>query len=138
MLGSTSEFWYIRARCSDCGWFRQIGRCGTNGVTRSVVCLKKAKSPSNLVDAAVVELPADIPLERIEEKFPGFCDPSVAWKCDGAENGEAAKRECRKLIEPLPCPRCKRAGHTVIEIWQYWRGGILSVDCRPGPSVQNQ
>ena len=85
-----------------------------------------------------MEFPANIPLEDIEEKFPGFTDPSVDWKYDGAANGEPAKRECRKLIEALPCPRCNRAGHTVIEIWQYWRGGILSFDCRPVAAESNQ
>ncbi len=138
MLGSPSEFWYIRARCCDCGWFRQIGRCGTNGVTRSTICLSKAKSPSKFVEVAVMELPADVPVDEIEKKFQGFTDPSVSWRYGGDKRGEAAKRKCRQLIDEIPCPRCKRAGNTVIEIWQYWRGGIISVDSRAAAKGSNQ
>ena len=32
-----------------------------------------------------MELPANIPIEEIEGKFPGFTDPSVDWKYDGGE-----------------------------------------------------
>lgn len=97
-----------------------------------MVCLTKAKSERNFVDATVMELPAYVSIAEIEKRFPGFTDPSVTWKCESDHGvGETAKRECRELIESLPCPRCKRAGNTVIEIWQYWRGGIISVDCRP-------
>jgi len=82
-----------------------------------------------------MELPANVSVEEIEKKFQGFTDPSVTWRYDGDDRGEVAKRECRRLIESLPCPRCKRAGNTVIEIWQYWRGGIISVDSRPAPKA---
>jgi len=122
------QFGHIKAVCFNCGWFRHIGRCGSDGQTRVISRLRKAKSTCNFIEVSFRVISAEIAPECIQVKYPGFIDPTVEWDYHSKyspDNGKLARNECRNLIEELPCPRCKKAGHVTIQMLRPYMGGHL-------------
>lgn len=125
---------HIRAVCFGCGWHRYLGYCGPGDVSRRVVRFRKARSTCNLVECLFRDVAADLSPEDIEKSFPGFSDLTVTWDPYSATVANA-KTECQRLLEDLPCPRCKKSSKNLaIQLRQPYTVGFVCSDSRFIPS----
>jgi len=121
----------VRAVCYHCGWYRILGPTGTNGVTRALIRVERARDACNVLWAKIVTVPADQDSSDLEARYSNYRDLEHEW--DFRRPGRAfieAKRPYWELVKDQPCPRCKGRGAVYLEIYREQpHGGSWHVPC---------
>lgn len=118
MLHRGLDFHTIRVLCKSCGWFRNIAHSGCADGRRALVSIARARDPSHVLHAKVVEVPEALPLGEVLRSHPGYRD----LVSEAHEKGLfRMEDEFSPLVEDQRCPRCKNAG--MLRLSQIWNLG---------------
>lgn len=97
----------VRVLCKKCGWFRVIAHSGCSGGRRALVRIMRSHDPSHVLDADVIEVPEERPIDDALAANPGFRDLDA----EAHEKGLCAmEHEFLTLFEGQACPRCHHVG----------------------------
>lgn len=118
MRSVLDEFETVRALCKACGWFRIVGYSGCKGAVRALIRLGRARTGNNVLEAKVLEVPADVPSDVWSEDYPGHQDLENEAQTKGLFR---AMSEFDHLFANRSCPRCGRIGNMTLD--QYKMAG---------------
>lgn len=99
--------YYIVLTCHKCYWRRIIGYSGNRDGTRTLVHIKPAKSPCNVLKAVILQAPSDTPVKDLLAAQPHFRD--ILYDCFTLSSKEAM-RPYNDMLRHKPCPKCKQSG----------------------------
>jgi hypothetical protein len=125
MRSRRTGFAAVRAVCYGCGWYRILGPTGTDGVTRALIRVERARSSCNVLWARVITVPAEQPVSDLASRFPNYRDLEHEWDYH-RPNRELieAHRPYWELVKDQPCPRCKRVGAVYLEVYRETSSGV--------------
>jgi hypothetical protein len=107
MLHHGLDFHAVRVLCANCGWFRNIAHSGCADGLRALVQIERAKDPSHVLHAKVIEMPETVPLADAMQAHPGYRD----LVADAHEKGLLRMEDgFAPLVADQSCPRCKTIG----------------------------
>lgn len=107
MLHLGLDFHTVRVLCANCGWFRNIAHSGCADGQRALVQIERAKDPSHVLHAKVIEVPEAVPLSDAMLAHPGYRD----LVADAHEHGLLCLEDgFAPLVVDQSCPRCNTVG----------------------------
>lgn len=118
MLHRGLDFQTVRVVCHGCGWFRNIAHSGCADGKRAIVSISKSPDPSHVLEARVLEVSEDLPLQEVLREHPDYRDLIEEAHRKGLY---PLMKEFQPLLDGQACPRCKRVGQ--LELEQIWNLG---------------
>lgn len=118
MLHRGLDFHTVRVLCKGCGWFRNVAHSGCADGKRALVAISAANDPSHVLQAKVIEVSEDLPLDDVLRDHPGFRDLVHEAHEKGLIRMES---EFQPLLHQQACPRCETVGK--LELSQIWNLG---------------
>ncbi len=115
----------VRAVCYGCGWYRILGPTGTDGVTRALIRVERARNPCNVLWTRVMTVPAKQPPSDLASRFPNYRDLEHEWHYRRpARERIEAHRPYWELVKDQPCPRCKRPAPSTLDVYRETSSGV--------------
>jgi len=118
MLHHGLDFHTVRVICKHCGWERKIAHSGCADGKRALVNIFVAKDSSHVLEARIIEVSENIPLEKAQLDHAGFRDLVVEARQKGLYR---MLDEFLPLLSNQSCPRCKMNGYLALD--QIWNLG---------------